>query len=151
MLHHKRLFPEGRGARLQGWMSWGLACACIAVMAPMAGIAQNPNAAGDAQSGEKVTLPATADKAPAASAQAGQRDQNPAQQNLNTPGTERRKQIADESTRLLALAIDLKAEVDKTNRDTLSISVIRKADEIEKLAHNVRDKLKQSTGGNGGS
>ena len=65
--------------------------------------------------------------------------------------TERRKQIADESTRLLALAIDLKAEVDKTNRDTLSISVIRKADEIEKLAHNVRDKLKQSTGGNGGS
>jgi hypothetical protein len=70
MLHHKRLFPEGRGARLQGWMSWGLACACIAVMAPMAGIAQNPNAAGDAQSGEKVTLPATADKAPAASAQA---------------------------------------------------------------------------------
>ncbi|MGA8729294.1 MAG: hypothetical protein WB608_11140, partial [Terracidiphilus sp.] len=101
-----------------------------------------------AQSNDKATVPASANKVPEASAQS---DQKTEQQGLNTPGSDRRKQISDESTQLLALAIDLKTEVDKTNRDMLSISVIRKADQIEKLAHNVRDKLKQTTGGNGGS
>jgi len=43
--------------------------------------------------------------------------------------------------RLLKLATDLKAEVDKTTKDTLSLNVIRKADEIERLAHNVKGKM----------
>jgi hypothetical protein len=47
---------------------------------------------------------------------------------------------------LLALAIALKAEVDKTSKDTLSLTVIRKADEIEKLAHTVRETIKQTSG-----
>jgi hypothetical protein len=38
------------------------------------------------------------------------------------------------------MAIDLKAEVDKTTKETLSITVIRKAGEIEKLAHTVKDR-----------
>ena len=59
---------------------------------------------------------------------------------------ERKKQIADESTRLLSMAIALKAEVDKTSKDTLSLNVIRKADEIEKLAHTVKEKIKQGAG-----
>jgi hypothetical protein len=82
-----------------------------------------------------------------ANAQTGQRNQKAEQQDLDTPGALRQKQIADESTQLLALAIDLKTEVDKTSRDMLSIVVIRKANEIEKLAHNVKDKLKQTAGG----
>jgi hypothetical protein len=59
---------------------------------------------------------------------------------------ERKKQISDESTRLLAMAIALKAEVDKTTKDTLSLNVIRKADEIEKLAKTVKEKMKQGSG-----
>ncbi len=151
--HSKGLFPEGRTRRHRARcrMLWGLACAWVAVVTPMSGVAQNAKAAGDAQSGDKATLSASSSKAPGASPQVEQRDQKTGQQDLNTPGSDRRKQIADESNQLLALAIDLKAEVDKTNRDTLSISVIRKADEIEKLAHNVRDKLKQTAGGSGGS
>jgi hypothetical protein len=42
------------------------------------------------------------------------------------------------------MAVELKAEVDKTNKDTLSLSVIRKADAIEKLAKTVKDKMKQT-------
>jgi hypothetical protein len=34
--------------------------------------------------------------------------------------------------------------VEKSNKDTLSVDVIRKADEIEKLAKSVRDKMKGS-------
>ena len=70
------------------------------------------------------------------------------QQNLEAANAERRKQIADDSARLLKLATDLKAEVDKTTKDTLSLSVIRKAEEIEKLAHSVRDKMRLTAGPN---
>lgn len=55
---------------------------------------------------------------------------------------ERRKQIAGDSAKLLALATDLKAEVDKTTKDTLSLAVVRKAEAIEKLAHAVREGMK---------
>ena len=57
--------------------------------------------------------------------------------------SQRKKQISDQSTQLLAMAVALKAEVDKTNKDVLSIDVIRKADEIERLAHTVKVKIKQ--------
>jgi hypothetical protein len=59
---------------------------------------------------------------------------------------QRKKQITDDSTRLLKLATDLKAEVDATNKDTLSLNVIRKADEIEKLARSVKEKMKLTVG-----
>jgi len=76
----------------------------------------------------------------------------PATQNgTQTPDTaneERRKQIADDGAKLLALATGLKAEVDKTNQDTLSLEVVRKAEEIEKLAHAVKERMKQTAGVN---
>jgi len=44
------------------------------------------------------------------------------------------KQCAD----LLKMAMELKVEVDKTSKDTLSVTVVRKADEIEQYARKVR-------------
>ena len=69
-------------------------------------------------------------------------------QDTEAVNAERKKQIADESASLLKLATDLKAEVEKTTKDTLSITVIRKADEIEKLAHSVKETKKLNTGPN---
>jgi len=68
--------------------------------------------------------------------------------NFDAANAERRKQIADDSAKLLKLATDLKAEVDKTSKDTLSLNVIRKADEIERLAHSVKEKMKLTVGTN---
>jgi len=76
-----------------------------------------------------------------ANAQMQIRDQQTRQQSFEAANAERKKQIADNSARLLKLATDLKAEVDKTTKDTLSLNVIRKADEIERLAHNVKGKM----------
>ena len=59
-------------------------------------------------------------------------------------GDPRRQQLVDDSARLLALAVSLKAEVDKTTKDTLSLNVIRRADEIEKLARTVREHMKSA-------
>ena len=72
-----------------------------------------------------------------------QKDQK---QSFEAANAERKKQIADDSEKLLKLATELKSEVDKTNKDTLSIGVIRKADAIEKLAHDVKEKMKLTVG-----
>ncbi len=74
-------------------------------------------------------------------------DTNTKQLNYTAANAERKRQIADDSVKLLKLATDLKAEVDKTNKDTLSLNVIRKADEIERLAHSVKEKMKLTVGG----
>jgi hypothetical protein len=64
----------------------------------------------------------------------------------DAPNAERREQIAADSARLVKLAGELKAEVDKSSKDTLSVSVIRKADAIEKLAHSVKEKTRLAAG-----
>jgi hypothetical protein len=61
-----------------------------------------------------------------------------------TAQTPQQKQLADDTAKLLTLANELKAELDKSNKDTLSLSVIKKAEQVEKLAHKVRDEMKAS-------
>src|ERR1017187_502437 len=58
---------------------------------------------------------------------------------------DRQKQLVEETEKLLALANELKADVDKSTKDTLSLDVVKKADEIEKLAHSVKEKMKNAT------
>jgi len=53
---------------------------------------------------------------------------------------------AYDSAQLLQLATDLKKEVDKTTKDTLSVDVIRKAEMIQKLARGVKEKIKAQDG-----
>ena len=55
---------------------------------------------------------------------------------------QRQKKLVDDTNRLLAMANELKASVDKTTKDTLSLQVIRQADEIERLARSVKDKMR---------
>ena len=54
----------------------------------------------------------------------------------------RKDQLAADSAKLVKLATELKSDVDKTTKDQLSIAVIKKADEVEKLARKVRDEMK---------
>lgn len=56
--------------------------------------------------------------------------------------TDRQKKLVADTDKLLALATELKADVSKTNKDVLSVDVIKKADEIEKLAHSVKERMK---------
>ncbi len=57
---------------------------------------------------------------------------------------QRQTNLQKDTDRLLKLATELKEYVDKTNEHTLSLDVIKKADEIEKLAKSVKDKMKGS-------
>lgn len=55
---------------------------------------------------------------------------------------ERQAQLQRDTENLLKLATELKQYVDKTNENTLSLDVVKKAEEIEKLAHSVKEKMK---------
>ena len=55
---------------------------------------------------------------------------------------DRHKRLASDVDRLLALTTELKSDVEKANKDELSVEVIRKAAEIEKLAHDVQSRMK---------
>src|ERR1700761_3895914 len=56
--------------------------------------------------------------------------------------SERHKRLVDDTAKLLQLSNELKNEVDNTTKDELSVQVIQKAAEIEKLAHDVRERMK---------
>jgi hypothetical protein len=55
---------------------------------------------------------------------------------------DRQKKLQEDTDKLLKLATELKEYVDKTNEQVLSLDVLKKTDEIEKLARSVRDKMK---------
>ena len=55
---------------------------------------------------------------------------------------ERHEALKRDTDKLLQLATELKQYVDKSNENLLSVDVIRKSEEIEKLAHSVKDKMK---------
>ena len=57
--------------------------------------------------------------------------------------SDRQKQLVQDTDKLLQLATQLKTEVDKTNQDVLSVEVIKKAEEIEKLAKSVKNQMKE--------
>ncbi len=56
----------------------------------------------------------------------------------------RQEQIRRDTERLLQLATELKAYVDRTDEHILSMDVIKKAEQVEKLAHSVKEKMKMS-------
>ena len=159
--------PPRRGARKWGTSGWrhgfaGLVFAaaftCFAQDAPPAVPSPQPGVAPQTQS----TSPASAkpvadplDKPLTEEAAPEPTESSPAPaQPVSTqlapmqPETQQHKQVSVESTQLLAMAVALKAEVDKTNKDMLSINVIRKADAIERLAKTVKEKMKVTVSAN---
>ena len=55
---------------------------------------------------------------------------------------ERFDSLKRDTDKLLELATERKQNVDRANENTLSLDVIKKADEIDKLAKQVREKMK---------
>ena len=123
-----------RKARQMGIFVGLLAVAMIPVVGK-ALLQQNPR-----------NVPEFLNRLPDVNDQERMRQQQKGQENFEAANAARKKQISEDSAKLLKLATDLKAEVDKTNQDTLSLSVIRKADAIEKLARDVKEKMKLTIG-----
>ena len=55
---------------------------------------------------------------------------------------ERQTALRTDTDKLFKLASELKTYVEKSNEHVMSVDVIKKADEIEKLARSVKEKMK---------
>ena len=56
--------------------------------------------------------------------------------------SDRQKRLVADTDKLVELTTALKEQVDETNKDILSVDMIKKAEEIEKLAHSVKERIK---------
>ena len=122
--------------RFRAGIECGQSLACLAVLlfaVTPAGVAQQP--AQTAAAAPQPVAVAPGNTAPTADSQSAPATQTPKQ-----------KQLADDTAKLLQLANELKTELDKSSKDTLSLSVMKKAEQVEKLAHKVRDEMKASLG-----
>jgi len=57
---------------------------------------------------------------------------------------ERQAQLRSDTEKLVALSAELKQHVDKAGANILSMDVIKKAQEIQKLAKSVQDKMRNA-------
>ena len=55
---------------------------------------------------------------------------------------QRQAQLRTDTAKLVVLIIELKQQVEQTNVNILSLEVVKKAKEIQKLAKSVQDKMK---------
>jgi hypothetical protein len=61
---------------------------------------------------------------------------------LKALNDDRQRRLEDYVNTMMELTGEQKSDVDKTNKDELSLDVMRKAAEIEKLAHDVQSRMK---------
>lgn len=54
----------------------------------------------------------------------------------------RQKLLKEDTEKLLQLATELKESVDKTNENVLSVDVVKKAEDIEKLAKHIKTNMR---------
>lgn len=87
----------------------------------------------------QVPLPSSPNQAPPSEDSNRERAEKDMARRANQ---EREAQLKRDTERLFKLATELKDYVDKSNENTLSLDVVKKADEIEKLAHSVKEKMK---------
>ena len=80
--------------------------------------------------------------APTRPTDADEAHQRQAREMAKQANLQRQAALKSDTDKLLKLAVDLKNYVDKSNENVLSLEVLKKAEEIEKLAHSVKDKMK---------
>ena len=124
-----------------------VACTCVCLVAMAAstvpcnlGEAQQPMS-NQAQPKQSIHDPSIT-RAPDANVQMEMREQAQKIASFEAANLERKRQLSEDSQALLKLATELKEELDKTPKDTLSLAVVHKAEEIEHLAHSVQLKMK---------
>jgi hypothetical protein len=93
----------------------------------------------------KAQTQAPSPRSPGSIPSSGDSDDNQqrmAREMVKKANQSRQALLRADTDRLLKLAVELKDSVDKSSENVLSLDVLKKAEEIEKLAHSVKDKMK---------
>ncbi len=138
----RRRSVKRKAGQAQSRSLWLFALGCIFALVVAMGVGLIKTHAQEAFPLPAINPPGA--KAPpesqATSAAAGgpQGNKQTGQQAAPTAADAQKQEIANQCADLLQMATDLKKAVDKSSADTLSVSVVRKASDIEQLAHKVR-------------
>ncbi|MGA2897299.1 MAG: hypothetical protein ABSE27_06855 [Acidobacteriaceae bacterium] len=116
---------------------WAAAGGLMLAMGGAGRGAQGGGSGAGAQAQQTVVVPGVVPVAPRDERTVSMEEEQAKMRNI-----ERQKRLVEDTAKLLELANELKAEVDKSDKNTLSLDVVRKADEIEKLAHSVKERMK---------
>lgn len=92
------------------------------------------------------TINPTANRSPNANDIQAMRDKQAVKQKFEAANIERKRQLASDSGLLLKLAKELKSEIEANPKEALSDGMMKKAEEIERLARNVQVKMKLTVG-----
>lgn len=122
------------------WMVFAL---FIVLVTGRAAQAQQASSSSSAQSPAATTSDATAKQEQPKPDE--QQDQKPAaapDSKPLTPEEARQAQIVADTNKLYQLAQELQTEVAKSSKNTLSLAVVKKAAEVEKLAKSLKERMK---------
>jgi hypothetical protein len=144
-MHFRKRLESGR--RFSGSRDFhsGRAIAALVALFALSALAQSGQQR-PVRSPNQLYLSPDSNQLPDANDQMLMREQQQQQQEFENANAARHKLLTDESAELLALATQLKTEMEKTDKDTLSLGVIRKAEQIEKLAKDVKAQMKMTIG-----
>ena len=74
------------------------------------------------------------------------KDQQAKRRSYDAANMERKRQLTEDSALLLRLAGELRDEIANVSRDAEGVTLMRKIEEIERIAHNVQQKMKLTVG-----
>lgn len=136
--HNRTRHPSHRWLRI----GIGLVATTTLMAYSQSGQQQAPSAiAGQA---DQPVLTADANHPPEANYPLVPVDPQPKLQISDNPSDVLRRRLANESAKLVQLAVELKWAVDRSNQGTLSLHVVRTADSVAKLAHGVKEEMKHA-------
>ena len=113
-----------------------LACVLFVLTVGIPAQAQSPNPAAQQDSTTTANPPAQKTTAPES------KPGDSAGQKPMSPQEARQAQIVADTDKLYQLAQELQAEVTKSGKNTLSLAVVKKAAEVEKLAKSLKERMK---------
>jgi len=138
----RRRSVKREAGRAQSRGLWLFALGCISALVVAMGVGLIKTQAQEAFPLPAINPPgakaAPGTQATSTSAAGQPGDKQTGQQAAPTPADAQKQEIANQCADLLQMATDLKKAVDKSSADTLSVTVVRKASDIEQLARKVR-------------
>jgi hypothetical protein len=105
---------------------------CWSVMLVAAGLL-----VGGRGAGAQTASPGSVQAVPAQNASEAPKSATPVASQIGSEPA-KQTQLALQAQKLVAMATELKASVDKTNKDVLSCAVLREAQDIEQYAHQMK-------------
>ena len=93
-----------------------------------------------------AVLTAASPKAPQIETRKSQQEQELEDRQQKLANKQRQEQIKKDTEKLFQLASELKDAVGKSNENMLSLDVVKKAEEVEKLAKKVKEQMREGSG-----